>query len=126
MREKTYKPSGVVGLLLEVTKANPARVFTCVEAGKVMGISAKHVHSAVYYAVRSGALFHGKSNGLVLLSGSPLPAEPPKPPKQRQKQPKDHLRPLAVGWATDPNDPRIQKVTPGWHPPAMVCVRLGQ
>lgn len=119
---KPYQPSGAVRLLLEAVQADPARVLTCAEAAKVMGIARVKVYGSVAYAVRAGVLHKGKRGEIIVLSGSPIPEEAPKPKKGRH-QPKDHQKPVAAGWTTDPNDPRIQKVTPGWQPPKMVCVR---
>lgn len=118
---KAYEPSGMVRLLLEAVKDEPSRIFTVSEAAKVMGISSVRVYGSIAYAVRAGVLHRGTKGGVLVLSGSPLAEELPLPKQQQDKN--LHRKPVAAGWATDPSDPRIGKVIPGWVPPQMVCVR---
>lgn len=117
---KPYTPRGYIVPLIQAAKADPQRIFTVSEAVKLMGVKSRKVGGSLTYALRAGMIFRGKVNGLTAYKGSPFADGGMPPPPVPQKIAR--IKP-ASGWETDPDDPRVPKVVPGWTPPKMVCVR---
>lgn len=121
--EKQYIPKGRIVRLLDAMQAEPEREFDSREAALIMRCNYKAVSSATEYAIEAHLMYRAKRRGYrgLVFRGTPFPVE-----RQEAPQRKHPERPvIRNGWATDPNDPRIQKVVPGWVPPRMVCTRTG-
>lgn len=130
---KPYTPSGKMVHLLAALEAEPDRTFTGREVAQLLGgVDIRTVSSYVFYAERAGRLFKrvvGKSNTRqLLIRTTPFQGVdvPTKPSNDMARQGwKEGREPRSEGWITDPDDPRIGKVVPGWKPPQMVCTRRG-
>lgn len=116
-----YKPRGRVLAMLAAIEAEPARVFTAAECAQIMDCDQRTVGAYMVYAVRSGRVCKTKVGRQANYSGLRPENAPPLPKRGRQQcNPKIVA---STSWMTDPDDPRIGKVVPGWKPPQMVCVR---
>ena len=112
----TYKPRGVLLLLLAAVKAEPEREFTSEEAAAIMGCHRRAVGAFTEYAVRAGLLFKRSSRSprVLLLRGTPFPGG-------QQPQPTRTVSQAPEPVSTD--DVRIPRVVEGWKPPTMVAPR---
>jgi hypothetical protein len=118
---KEYNPTkGKIVPLLALMKEDPMREFSVAEAAEVMRCSTKSVSPLAAWACKSGVMFRRTVERRLFLRGSPYPEAEQK--VMARKHPERVV--IRDGWATDPDDPRIGKVVPGWTPPKMVCVRL--
>lgn len=122
MTEKKYEPKGKILRFLEAVKAEPQRVFTSAEVAHIMRTTIKAVSTATECAIREHMVFRAKRTGYrgLVFSGTPFADVTPAAKRKHPERPV-----ITNGWATDPDDPRIQKVVPGWKPPQMVCTRSG-
>lgn len=120
--EKPYIPTGRPLIMLERMALDPEYEFTTREAASIMKCDFRSVTGSLEPAVRAGLLFWRKVHNRVYLRGTPFPPGSSGTGAARRREPLIPL--IQQGWATDPDDPRIGKVVPGWVPPKMVCARL--
>lgn len=118
-----YEPKGRVCVLLKaLRKRPPGTILIAREMAAVMSMEVKGVWATVFNAEKAGLLHIGYTEqGTKGLSLEPFPEDRRAPPLKRVAQ--EPRRPVPEGWATNPDDPRIGKIVPGWKPPQMVCAR---
>lgn len=126
MMKFPYEPKGRAAVLLDEMRKDRARRWTYAEVAKLLDIQPKAVGATVQNSVRAGLIYAGYTEeARMALSVEPFPEHLRQKPKPMGKV-RDQARKPPKEWTPDPTDPRIMRVVPGWTPPKMVCVRLGQ
>jgi hypothetical protein len=120
-----YEPrGGRVVVLLDRMYAEPKRIFTSKECAQIMGCANAAVSPTLLYAIKARRVFKRNTGKRCEYSATEMAGSVVLPPAKKRTKHPEKAQPLAVGWATSPDDPRIGRLVPGWMPPKMVCVRL--